>query len=104
VVQQWLCVLCALARFNDCFSRRGAETAKNFNVAFVLTLNTFACFAPWREYICFFSLAKAPRPQRTSMFDLFLPQELLRALRLSEILYIFSLAKTPRTPGISMLL
>jgi hypothetical protein len=31
------------------FSRRGAEIAENFYVYFVVTPNTFACFAPWRE-------------------------------------------------------
>jgi len=50
--------------------------------------NTFACFAPWRE-ILFFSLAEAQRPQRTSMFILFLPQTPLRALRPCEILLFF---------------
>ncbi len=29
---QYLCVLCASARFNDYFSRRGAESAENLNV------------------------------------------------------------------------
>ena len=36
------------------FSRKGAKAARNFDVSFVLTPNTFACFAPWRDYICFF--------------------------------------------------
>ena len=31
------------------FSRKGAKTAKNFNLSFVVTTNTFAYFAPWRE-------------------------------------------------------
>jgi hypothetical protein len=31
------------------FSRKGAKAAKNFKFYFVLTLNTFAYFAPWRE-------------------------------------------------------
>ena len=37
------------------FSRRGAEAAGNFSVYLVLTPNTFACFASWREYIVFIS-------------------------------------------------
>ena len=36
-----------------------------------------------------FFLAKAPRSPRTSMFDLFLPQATLRALRLGEILLFY---------------
>ena len=46
-------------------------------------------FAYWRELICFFSLAKAPRTPRTSMFILFLAQTPLRTLRLCEILLFF---------------
>ena len=37
----------------------------------------------------FFSLAEAPRSPRTSMFELFLPQATLRALRLGEILLFY---------------
>jgi hypothetical protein len=81
------------------FSRKGAKTAKNFDVCFVLTPNTFAYFAPWRE-ISFFSLAEAQRPQRNSKFILFLPQTPLRTLRLGEKFYdFFSRLFDPVKPG-----
>ena len=78
--------LCEIIFF---FSRKGARAAKNFNVGFVVTPNTFASFAPLRDHICFFPLAEAQRPQGTSMFDLLLPQIPLRPLRLGEIIFIF---------------
>jgi len=68
---------------------------------FVLTPNTFACFAPWRDFI-YFSLAKAPRSPRTSMFELFLPQTPLRTLRPGEIYLFLSLAEAQRPQRISM--
>ena len=83
-----LCVLCALARNVMFFSRRGAEPAENFDVYFVLTQNTFAYFAPWREILCF-SLAKARRPPRTSCSCLFLSQTTLCILCLGEDLFVF---------------
>jgi hypothetical protein len=39
-------------------SRQGAEAAENFDVYLVLTQNTFACFAPWREKIAFLFKAR----------------------------------------------
>jgi hypothetical protein len=44
-----LCLLCALARAICFFSRRDAEAAESFNVRFVLTPDTFACFASSRD-------------------------------------------------------
>ena len=70
-------------------SRKGAKTAKNFNVYFVLTPNTSACSASLRDYICFFSLAEAQGSQRNSKLILFLPETPLRALRLGEKFYVF---------------
>jgi hypothetical protein len=64
-------------------SRRGAGFAENFIFYFALIPNTSACSAPLRDYIYFF-LAEALRLQRTSMFDLLLPQTPLRTLRPGE--------------------
>jgi hypothetical protein len=61
----------------------------------VLTQNTFAGFVSWREFICFF-LAKAPRSPRNSVFDLFLTETPLRALRLGESQLFYSLAEAQR--------
>jgi hypothetical protein len=66
-------------------SRRGAEAAENFDVYFVLTPNTFACFAPWRELIAFVSRRGAEAAENFNV--LFLPQTPLRALRPGESKY-----------------
>ena len=71
------------------FSRKGARIARNFNVFFVFSPNAFAYFVPRRDFI-YFSLAKAPRSPRTSMFLLCLPQTPLRTLRLGESIFFFS--------------
>ena len=70
-------------KFYVFISRKGAKVAKKIYVYFVLTQNTSACSAPLRDYIYFF-LAEALRLQRTSMFDLLLPQTPLRTLRPGE--------------------
>ena len=67
------------------FSRKGAKIAKNFNVSFVLTPNTFAYFASWRELFVFFSCRGAESAENFNV--LFLPQTPLRALRLGESKY-----------------
>ena len=82
-------------------TRNGAKNAKNFGVCFVLSPNTSAYFAPWREILCF-SLAKAPRTPRASMFVLFLPQTPLRTLRLGEKICFFSLAEAQGSQRTSM--
>ena len=66
------------------FSRQGAKNAKNLFICFVLTSNTFACFAPWRDLLILF-LAEAQGTQRTALFVLFLPRIPLRALCPGEI-------------------
>jgi hypothetical protein len=71
--------------FCSIFSRKGAKVAKNFYVYFVLTPNTFACFAPWRELIVFISRRGAEAAENFNV--LFLPQTPLRALRLGESKY-----------------
>jgi len=68
---------------------------------FVLTPNTFAYLAPWRDFIYFFS-RKGAKNAKNFNVSLCLPQMPLRALRLGEILYIFSLAKAPGSPRTSM--
>ena len=47
----------------DIYSHRGAKNAKNFDVYLVLTPNSFAYFASWRELICFF-LSQRRRERR----------------------------------------
>jgi hypothetical protein len=51
-----------------------------------------------RVHLVFF-LAKAPRPPRTSMLDLLLPQTPLRALRLCEIIFVFSSRRGAEAAG-----
>jgi hypothetical protein len=50
------------------YSRRGAECAGYFNVNFLLTPNTFAYFAPWRDFICFFSRKGAKVAKNFSVY------------------------------------
>ena len=54
--------------------------------------NTAACSASLRDYVCFFSLVKARRTPRTSLFVLLLPKKPLRTWRLGEI-YLFFLSQ-----------
>jgi len=95
--------VCVLVDLLMLYSRRSAEAAENFNVYFVLTPNTFAYLAPWRDFIYFFS-RKGAKNAKNFNVSLCLPQMPLRALRLGEILYIFSLAEAQRPQRISMLL
>ena len=71
------------------FSRGGAEAAEKFNVCFVLTPNTSACSAPWRELICFFlSQRRQGRQERRCLICSY-PTPSACSASLREFIYFF---------------
>ena len=68
------------------FSRRGRRELRCLICSYPKHLCVLCALA---RDIVFFSLAEAQRPQRTSMFDLFLPKKPLRTLRLGEKYHFF---------------
>jgi hypothetical protein len=49
-------------------SRKGAKNAKSFNVAFVITPNTFAYFAPQRDLFVFISRGGAEAAENFNVY------------------------------------
>ena len=84
------------------FSRKGAKAAKNFDVYLVLILNTFACFAPWREYICFYLSQRRQGRRELLCLICSYPKHLCELCASARLYLFFSLAKAPRPPRTSM--
>ena len=87
--------------FCSIFSRKGAKVAKNFYVYFVLTPNTFACFAPWRELIAFVSRRGAEAAENFDVYFVLTPNTFAYFAPWRELI-VFSLAEAQRPQGISM--